>query len=119
MSPKIADFLLTIISYILIYLIVFIVLKIIGKIFSHVVRSSALGIIDGMLGAIWGAIKATIIVSLVLLGISFIVTTPIGASINEWITEDMGLLKEEFGIAKFLYQNNPLLFLISKISIFK
>lgn len=117
LSPKITSILLMVISFIIIYLVVFIVVKILAKVFGNIVRGSALGFIDGTLGAIWGAIKVTILVSLFMLGLSFIVTMPFGDAINEWITVDMKLTEEGFGIAKFFYENNPLLFVLSKLSI--
>lgn len=119
LSPKVASLLLNIISYIIIYLVVFITLKILAKIFSHIVRSSALGIIDGILGAIWGAIKATIIVSVFMLLISFVVTMPWGQQINEWFIKDISIAKSGLKFAKFFYEYNPILQLISYISSLK
>ncbi len=119
LGPKITSILLMVISFIIIYLLVFIITKILAKLFGNIVRGSALGFIDGTLGAIWGAVKVTILVSLFMLGLSFIVTMPFGDTINEWITNDMKLAEEGFGIAKFFYENNPILFVLSKLSIDK
>lgn len=115
-SPQITNLLLTIGAYIIIYLVIFIIVKIIAKLFGNIVRGSALGMVDGVLGAIWGAVKVCIFVSIIMLGLSLVVTMPFGDSVNEWITTDMRLNSEEFGIAKFFYENNLILFVISKIS---
>lgn len=114
-SPKISLVLLTIISFIVIYLFVFIIIKVIAKLFGNIVRGSALGFVDGVLGAIWGSVKICILISVLMLALSFVVTMPFGESINEWIITDMRLNEEGFGIAKFFYENNLILFAISKL----
>lgn len=114
-SPKISSVLLTIIAFIIIYLFVFIIIKVIAKLFGNIVRGSALGFVDGVLGAIWGSVKICILISILMLALSFVVTMPFGESINEWIITDMKLNEEGFGIAKFFYENNLILFVISKL----
>ncbi len=114
-SPEITSVLITIVSFVLIYLVVFIIVKVISSICSHIVKGSALGFLDGTLGAIWGAVKICILISILMLGLSFIVTMPFGESINEWITMDMRLNDDTFGIGKFFYENNPILYIISEL----
>lgn len=114
-SPKISLVLLIIIAFIVIYLFVFIIIKVIAKLFGNIVRGSALGFVDGVLGAIWGSVKICILISVLMLALSFVVSMPFGDPINEWITIDMKLNEEGFGIAKFFYENNLILFVISKI----
>ena len=118
-SPKITILLLTIVSYIVVFLIVFITLKVLAIIFSKIVKSSALSLLDGILGLVWGAIQATIIVSLVMLGLSFIITLPSCEQINEWVTQDLVIAKSGLRVAKFFFDNNPLLFVFNELSLNK
>lgn len=115
-SPKITSFILLVGSFIAIFVVLFILIKILSKIFGDAVRGSALGVVDGVLGAIWGCVKVLILVSTIMLALSFIVSLPFGEAINEWITNDMRLTEEGFGIAKFFYEKNPILLIISKLS---
>lgn len=117
LAVMITNAILVAVSYLLIYLVVFLVVRLIGKLIGGAVRGSALGFIDGFFGAAWCLIKATFILSCLFLILSFVVTLPFGESINTWITNDMKLTEEGFGVAKFLYQNNPILFIFNKIDI--
>lgn len=117
LATMITNAILVVVSYLAIYLVVFLVIRLIGKLIGGAVRGSALGFIDGFFGAMWCAVKATFILSCLFLVLSFVVTLPFGESINTWITNDMKLTEEGFGIAKFLYQNNPILFILNKIDI--
>lgn len=112
-GPKIVNVLFIMLAFIIIYLIVFIIIKILGKLSSRIVRGSALGILDGTLGALWCGIKVAIFVSLAMLLLSFITTTPFGEPINQWITNDLRLNEQTFGIGKFFYENNPIMYIIS------
>ncbi len=119
LAPKIANIALICISFIVLFIVVFIIIKILAKVIGGAVRGSMLGFIDGLLGAVWGLVKVTIFISLAMLLLSFIVSIPsIGDNINAWITNDMKLGEEGFGIAKFVYENNPILWLISKYTNF-
>lgn len=117
LSTVITNILLVIISFVLIFLIIFILIRIIGRIISGVVRGSALGIIDSCLGGCWSLIKGLFVISVIFLILSFIVTFPFAESINTWIISDMNLNDDGFGVAKMIYQNNPILFLLNKINI--
>lgn len=112
-SPKIAQFALVSVSFILIYLVVFIIAKIIASLAKKIVRGSALGFFDGLLGAAWSAVKVAFFVSLGMLLLSLVTTMPFGASVSEWITNDMKLLEEGFGIAKYFYEYNPIIYVIN------
>ena len=107
-APKIVVALLSCICFVLIFLVVFIFVKILAKLSSKIVRGSALGFFDGILGAAWSGVKVAIFVSLVMLGLSFVSTLPFGQEINSWVTNDMRLLDDSFGIAKIFYEHNPL-----------
>lgn len=114
-SPKISSFILMIASFVIIFVVVFILIKVISKIFGDAVRGSALGVVDGVLGAIWGCFKVLILVSILMLALSFVVTLPFGESINEWVINDMRLNGSGIGIGRFFFEKNPILFIISKL----
>lgn len=116
-APKITYLALVIISYILIYVLSFIILKVIAHMFGKAIRGSAIGLIDGVLGFMWGCVKATIVISVAMLLLSLLTTLPIGESINNWLIKDMKLNEDNIGIAKFIYENNPILILLEKFNI--
>jgi len=118
-GPKILNMFLIIISFVVIYLIVFLIVKLLGKLSGRIVRGSALGVVDGALGALWCGVKVTIFVSLFMLLLSAISTMPFGVSINEWITTDMKLAEEGFGIGKFFYEYNPIIYFINLLPFWK
>ena len=111
-SPKLASFFLVAISYIVIYLVIFLISKLLACIAKKIVRGSALGFIDGLLGAALSAVKVAIFISLAMLLLSFITTTPFGEPVLNWINNDMKLLEEEFGIARYFYEYNPIYYII-------
>lgn len=113
-APKLTYYILLAIAYIFIYFVVFLMVKLLSKILGDVMRKGALGFIDGILGAIWGFAKATIIVSIIMLVVSLIMTLPIGDEVSSWLINDIGLNKDTFTISKFVYENNPIVFIISK-----
>lgn len=116
-STIITNALSVVVAFILIYLVVLILVRIIGRIIAGVVRGTAIGVIDSCLGGCWAIVKSVFIISLIFLILSFVLTFPFAESINTWVTNDMKLADESFGIAKFLYQNNPILFILNKINI--
>lgn len=115
-SPKITLYILIAASFILVYLIVFLVVKLIAKLLGDAIKNSPFGFIDRILGAIWGIVKATFIVSILMLLISLVMSLPI-AEVNEWLINDMKLNTDEFGLAKFIYEHNPIMLIISQFKL--
>lgn len=111
-SPKLASFLFISISFVVVYLVVFLFSKLMAAIAKKIVRGSALGFFDGLLGAAWCGVKVSIFVSLAMLLLSFVTTLPFGAPVAEWISNDMRLVEEGFGIAKFFYEFNPIYYVL-------
>lgn len=116
LTPKIMYFVSTAISFVLLYIVTFILVKLISKILGGAVRGSALGIIDGALGFIWGLVKSGILVSTAMLLLSLVISLPYLQTASEWIANDMHLNDDVMSISKFIYLNNPLIFIFSKIS---
>lgn len=117
LSEKLTSFFLVAASFVGLYLVSFIIIKIIASLLKNAVKGNALSAIDGILGLAWGAVKAGIIISVLFLIMSFLVTLPFGQSLNEWLIKDMKLAEEGFGIAKYIYQNNPILLLLDKLDL--
>ena len=113
LSESITNYLFLGGCYLIIYLLVFLVVKILAKAFGDAVKGSPFSFIDRILGLIWGAVKATFIISILMLLISLILNLPITA-VNEWITTDMNLGTEEFGVSKFIFEHNPILMIIEQ-----
>ena len=118
-APKAVSILLSCLCFVVIFLIVLIISKILAKLSSKIVKGSALGFFDGLLGALWSGVKVAVFVSLVMLGLSFVSTLSFGQGINSWITNDMRLMDESFGIAKIFYEHNPLLYVIEILPFWK
>lgn len=101
-------------TFILLLIVITILLKLITRLIDKIFNFGFMGIFNRLLGALLGAIKALIIISVVLFGLSFAMTVPFIANlIGDFLTSDMGLNEEGFGVAKFLYENNPIQLIIS------
>ena len=110
-SPKISYYVILVCCFIIIYLVVFLLVKLIAKVLGDIIKNSPFGFIDRILGLIWGFVKATFIVSIVMLLLSLIMSLPID-EINNWLISDMKIDQSSFGIAKFIYEHNPILLII-------
>ncbi len=111
-APQITSFILIILSFLVIYLLTFLLVKLFSKILGDVIKNSPFGFIDRILGMIWGFLKSVIVISVLMLIVSAIMSLPI-KSVNDWLLLDMKLESEQFSIAKFIYENNPILLIIS------
>lgn len=110
-SPKISLYILIAGCFIVIYLIVFLLVKLIAKILGDIIKNSPFGFLDRILGMIWGVVKATFIASIFMLLLSLVMSLPI-ESVNDWLVADMKIGVDEFGIAKFIYEHNPIVLII-------
>ena len=101
--------LITVGSFIVTFLVVFIVLKIIIGLLRKIRDIPGIGFIDGLLGGAYSVIKTAIFVC-VLFWIATILTgiPGFGDAIANFLKSDMKLDSETFGIAKFVYLNNPI-----------
>ena len=88
--------------------------KLTSKILGDLIKGSPFGFVDRILGMIWGCIKSVFLISIFMLIISLIMSLPLG-NLNNWFIEDMKLNQEGFGIAKFLFNNNPIIFVINLV----
>ncbi len=109
---RLAHFAIVCISFIVLFIVIFILLKVLSHILSKIIHGTLLAPVDRVLGGVVGFIKAAMIVSIVMIFLSFLAS--LVPSINDFVIEDMKINAEGFGIAKFFYTNNPLLTLISK-----
>lgn len=114
LSPKITLYIFSGISFFVIYLLGFVLMKLLGKLLGKIVKGGAFNVLDRVLGCIWGLTKAAVFVWLFFFAISFIISIPAAEGINTWFSADIGLGTEEFGLAKYLYENNAVVYIISK-----
>ena len=87
LSPKITLYIFSGISFFVIYLLGFVLMKLLGKLLGKIVKGGAFNVLDRVLAA---------------------------EGINAWFSADIGLGTEEFGLAKYLYENNAVVYIISK-----
>lgn len=111
-APKITSFVLIIICFLVIYLIVFLLVKLLSKILGDAIKNSPFSFLDRILGMIWGCLKGILVASVLMLIVSMVMSLPV-QSINDWLIADMKLNTEDFGIAKFIYEHNPILIAIT------
>jgi len=108
LAQKIVPTLLIVVSFIALVLVIFIVMKIlIHFIDSFVKKSKAVSGINKLLGLALGFAKAIVIVSLLMLALSAL--GGLFPAINEFMIADMKIGIEGYGIGKFIYENNPVL----------
>ena len=113
LSYSITNYIFLVGGYIIIYLIVFLLIKLFAKIFGDAIKKSPFSFIDRILGMIWGTVKATFIISIAMLLLSLILNLPI-ESVNEWIVNDMRLGVDDFGVSKFIFEHNPIIYIIEQ-----
>ncbi|HOH62200.1 MAG TPA: CvpA family protein [Bacilli bacterium] len=108
LAQKIVPTLLIVVSFIALVLVIFIVMKIlIHFIDSFVKKSKAVSGINKLLGLALGFAKAIVIVSLLMLALSAL--GGLFPAINEFMIADMKIGIEGYGIGKFIYEKNPVL----------
>jgi len=108
LAQKIVPTLLIVVSFIALVLVIFIVMKIlIHFIDSFVKKSKAVSGINKLLGLALGFVKAIVIVSLLMLALSAL--GGLFPAINEFMIADMKIGIEGYGIGKFIYEKNPVL----------
>ena len=115
MANLLANYALIAISFFIIFLLAYIVLRIVFGFFKKLADKKSFGAIDKILGLAWGILRSLITVCLIMSLLSFLVGLPgFGDKVNAFITKDMHLEEEGFGIAKYFYLQNPLLAILSK-----
>ncbi|MDD3349210.1 MAG: CvpA family protein [Bacilli bacterium] len=108
LAQKIGPMLLIVVSFIALVLVIFIIMKVLVHfIDSFVKNSKAISGINKLLGFALGFAKAVIIVSLLMLALSAL--GGFFPSINEFMLTDMKIGLEGFGVGKFFYEKNPVL----------
>lgn len=108
LAPSIGSILITIIAFIGIFILSIILIKIIVNILNNVFDVGILGFINRLLGALLGAVKAFVFVSLIMLIVSIL--SGIVPSINNYMVGELSK-SDGFTISKYIYENNPLVWL--------
>lgn len=108
LSQKIGPMLLIVIAFIALVVVIFIVMKLLVHfIDSAVKKSKAIGGVNKLLGFVLGLAKSVVIVSLVMLALSAL--SGFFPSINDFMILDMKIGVDGFGIGKFFYEKNPVI----------
>ncbi len=111
---------ITLIVCVALYLIVMIIFKLIFRGLTKLSENSAIGVVNRILGLTWGLVKTFIVVCIAMVILSSLTSiSGLGDSIYSFISSDMKLEVEGFGIAKFFYQQNPLITILSKFGLEK
>ncbi len=114
LAEKIGPTLLIVISFIALVLVIFIIMKILVHfIDSFVKNSKAISGINKLLGFALGFAKAVVIVSLLMLALSAL--GGFFPAINEFMITDMKIGVEGFGVGKFIYEKNPVLWVFDNL----
>lgn len=113
LSPELTKLLIIIGSFVAIFILTILVLKILGNIFSSTIKDSFLGLLNHLLGGAFGLAKALVMISVVMLIISILMKVPlVGPQIEKILAEDLN--STEFCLTRYLYENNPLNYLLNK-----
>ncbi|MGD9887011.1 MAG: CvpA family protein [Bacilli bacterium] len=109
LSPSISSVIITIITFIGLFVVIFILFKILGHFLNKLFSGKVLGFVNKILGAVLGLTKAVLIVSVLML----VLSTAAGMipAVNDFVTADLAS-NGGLGIAKYLYESNPLVALI-------
>jgi uncharacterized membrane protein required for colicin V production len=110
LAPTIGNIILTVLTFLALFLVLAIVLKIIFHLLNKVFDKGVLGVVNRILGAVLGLVKGVVLVSLAMLLVSAL--SGLIQPLNSFLTTDLKLGTEGFGIGKYFYENNPILALI-------
>ena len=113
----IGTFIFSTIVYLVIFLLIFLIFKIIVHYIEKLKEVFAISLIDSVLGGIFSVLKYVVVLSIVFVVLSLIIGgSPETSKIYLLLAPYCGF-ENEFSICKYLYYENPLLKLISLISL--
>ncbi|MGD9605474.1 MAG: CvpA family protein [Bacilli bacterium] len=109
LSPSISSVIITIVTFIGLFIAIFILFKILSHFLNRLFSGKVLGFVNKILGGALGLVKAALIVSVLML----VLSTAAGmiSSVNDFVVADLAS-PGGFGIAKYMYESNPLVSLI-------
>lgn len=108
LSPSISSVIITIVTFIGLFVVIFILFKILGHFLNKLFSGKVLGFVNKILGAALGLVKATLIVCVLMLLLSTL--SGMIPAVNDFVVADLS--QNGLGIAKYLYESNPLVALI-------
>jgi len=109
LSPSITSVFITIITFIALLIMIFIVFKILGHFLNKLFSGKGLGLVNKILGSVLGLLKAALIVCVLMLVISAV--AGMIPKVNAWVLADLAT-PGGLGMAKYIYESNPLVTLI-------
>ena len=98
---------LSIITFVVLFIVILIIIKILISVLDSLTKGGVLNVINRILGLALGLVKACVFICVCLFVISVLVKYI--EPLNNFITNDLKLEVEGFGIGKYLYENNPLI----------
>jgi uncharacterized membrane protein required for colicin V production len=110
LAPTIGNIILTVLTFLALFILLMIICKVVFRLLNKVFDSGVLGVVNRILGAALGLVKGAVLVSLAMLLVSAL--SGLIPSLNDFLTADLRLGTEGFGIGKYFYENNPIMALI-------
>lgn len=108
------DFFTSAIVFAVLFILSFIIARLLGKFISGAVNKTPLTLFDKLLGGGWGLIKGLIIISLIFLLFQWIVSSPFGNGLSDFLTKDLKLDTDQMTVARYLYENNLITLALEK-----
>lgn len=104
----------TIVSFIVIFIVVRIIIFIFRKLFKKITKKSAVGTIDHIFGAFAGLAFALVVISIISIGLSYVISLNFWQSATDFLVNDIGVGNDSINsLSKFIYDNNPLLIILN------
>lgn len=98
---------LSILVFVVLFILILIIIKVIIKILDSFVEEGILNVVNKLLGLLLGVAKGAILVCVALLILSIL--SQYVTEISDFVNNDLQLATDHVGIARYLYENNPLI----------
>ena len=106
-AHSIGFLILSVLVFVVLFILILIIIKVIIKVLDSFVEEGILNVVNKILGLLLGVAKGAIVVCVSLLLLSLLAQYV--TSVSEFVTNDLQLMTEHVGIARYLYENNPLI----------
>lgn len=102
------------ILFVVLFIVILILIKVLIRVLDSLVDNGILKFVNKTLGLLLGIAKGAILVCIVVLVMSILARYV--TSINDFVIKEFALNSENFSIAKYLYENNPLVLIWNIVS---
>ena len=114
LADGIGHLILSGIIFVVLFIVILILIKILIRVLDSLVDNGILKVINKSLGLLLGVAKGAILVCIVVFVMSILARYITG--VNDFVIKEFALESEGFSIAKYLYENNPLVLLWNIVS---